>query len=127
MLYKGEEVPFNMKDFACKCGKCGKGFQQMEDELLGKLFKARRLADVPFIINSAFRCSVHNTNVGGKPDSAHLRGYAVDIRYSNSMQKFKMIKSLIFAGFVRIGDNTQHSFLHVDCDPTLPQEVFFKY
>ena len=127
MLYKGKEVPFEMKDFACKCGKCGKGYMQMEDELLDKLFEARRLANVPFIINSAFRCVAHNTAVGGKPDSAHLRGYAVDIRYANSNQKFEMIAALIKVGFTRIGDNVTHSFIHVDCDPSLPQRVFFKY
>lgn len=116
-----------MKDFACKCGKCGKGFPQMEDELLDKLFEARTLAGVPFIISSAFRCVAHNTAVGGKPDSAHLRGYAIDVRYANSNQKFIIIKAMMDVGFVRIGDNVTHSFLHVDCDPSLPQTVFFKY
>ncbi len=31
-------------------------------------------------LNSAFRTKRHNASVGGVPNSAHTRGYAVDIR-----------------------------------------------
>ena len=52
----------------------------MDKNFLQKLDRARDVAGVPFIITSAYRCEQHNKNVGGKPNSAHLRGYAVDIK-----------------------------------------------
>lgn len=126
MIYKGLEVPFKESDFACKCG-CGKGFPDMSEELLDKLFRARARAGVPFIITSGFRCEEHNRKCGGKPSSAHLRGMAVDVKYPDSRGAYKMLKAFLEVGFVRLGKHDGQGFFHVDCDRSLPQEVFFKY
>ena len=75
---------FKQEEFACKCGKCGMGFNQMKPDTLSKLEQARKLAGVPFIITSAYRCEEHNKSVGGKANSAHLRGYAVDLKITSS-------------------------------------------
>lgn len=118
---------FKPEEFACQCGKCGKGFAEMQPSLLSKLNQARQLAGVPFIITSAYRCEEHNRNVGGKPNSAHIRGYAVDIKITNSSNAMSILKGLIEVGFNRIGYNSRLKFFHADCDPSLPQEVFFDY
>lgn len=118
---------FKPEEFACKCGKCGKGFADMKPELLSMLEDARALAGVPFKITSAYRCEAHNKASGGKDNSAHLRGYAVDIKAPTSQAAFKILTSLFEVGFLRVFYNDKHKFFHADCDPTLPQEVFSGY
>jgi uncharacterized protein YcbK (DUF882 family) len=116
---------FKPEDFKCKCGQCDGG--SMDAVFLEDLFKARELAQTPYVITSAYRCKEHNRKVGGKENSAHLRGRAVDIKLPTSQSAFKVIKSLMDVGFVRIGYNSKYHFVHVDNDPTLPQGVFFDY
>lgn len=40
---------------------------------------ARRRLGKPIVINSGYRCSVHNATVGGVVNSQHMRGEAADI------------------------------------------------
>lgn len=116
---------FRPEEFKCKCGKCSGG--SMDAGLVSKLNEARHLAQVPFNITSAYRCAAHNERVGGKPNSAHLRGLAVDISFKDNTHAFAILQALINVGFVRIGYNQKHSFFHVDADKSLPQKVFFNY
>ncbi len=116
---------FKPEEFKCKCGKCDGG--KMDSDFVFTLNKARHLAQTAFVITSAYRCDAHNKAVGGKPDSAHLRGKAVDIKFASSAQSFKIAQALFAAGFNRIGYNQKHSFFHVDNDSSLPQNVFFNY
>jgi len=51
----------------------------ISEKLILKLDLAREIAEVPFQINSAYRCQIHNQLVGGVKGSAHLSGLAVDI------------------------------------------------
>lgn len=115
---------FPAYEFACKCGKCGRGFEWMRAETLSKLYKARDLAGIPFRITSAYRCETHNTAEGGKPNSAHLRGRAVDVDYTTMQQGYTILKALLDAGFPRVGINYAKTFIHVDDDPTLPAGLF---
>lgn len=105
---------FKDSEFLCKCGKCGRGIEWMRAETLSKLYKARDLAGIPFTINSAYRCEVHNAAVGGKQQSAHLRGRAIDIDYTTPEQGFTILKALIDAGFTHIGINYDKTFIHAD-------------
>lgn len=114
---------FKDSEFNCNCGKCGKGIADMKPELLTKLTIARDLADVQFIMNSAVRCDYWNRKQGGKADSAHLRGYAVDVRVANGSVRMKVVRAALAAGFNRIG--VYGTFVHMDCDPSLPQQVMW--
>ena len=116
---------FKPEEFRCKCGKCDGG--SMDAALVKNLNEARRLAQVPFVITSAYRCKTHNKAIGGAENSAHTRGHAVDIRIPTSGIAYHVIKSLLDVGFTRIGYNSKHSFIHVDNDPSLPPNVFFDY
>jgi hypothetical protein len=40
---------------------------------------ARRRLGKPIVINSGYRCSVHNATVGGVVNSQHMKGEAADI------------------------------------------------
>lgn len=99
--------------------------ERMQDSTLMMLEDARELADMPFVINSGYRTEAHNAKVGGKPSSAHTRGYAVDIKVGDGLQRMKVVKALMEAGFTRIG--IARTFVHADNDPDLPQNVIWTY
>lgn len=69
-------------------------------------------SDIPFAINSGSRSETKNQQVGGKPDSTHLYGRACDIEAESSRARFFIVKSLLLAGFTRIGIGD--GFVHVD-------------
>ena len=107
-----------------------KYFEEINDgnmnlDFLAKLDEARELAGVPFKINSAFRTPEHNTKIGGKPNSSHLKGLAVDISVTNSRHRFIVLEALIKVGFNRIG--IAKSFIHVDDDKDKSNEVVWVY
>ena len=97
----------------------------MNEDFLAKLDNARMIADIPFVINSAWRSAEHNEKVGGKPDSSHLKGLAVDIKVTNSRQRFIVLQSLIAAGFNGIG--IAKTFIHVDGDNEKDPRVTWLY
>ena len=99
--------------------------ENMDVDLLKMLDQARQNAGIPFIINSAYRTPEQNRRAGGKRNSAHLTGNAVDIRATNSTQRFKILYALIMVGFERIGIHKR--FIHADNDKTKPKGVVWMY
>tara|TARA_R110001592_G_scaffold99846_2_gene284064 strand:+ start:651 stop:944 length:294 start_codon:yes stop_codon:yes gene_type:complete len=97
----------------------------MDVDFLDKLDKAREFANIPFIINSAYRSPEQNARVGGKPNSSHLRGLAVDIRANDSSTRYIVLNALISVGFNRIG--IASSFIHVDDDKEKANNVIWTY
>jgi len=68
---------FSRYEFECQC-KCG--FNTVDAELIKVLEKLRLVLRGPRItINSGCRCERHNAEIGGSPNSQHLRGKAADI------------------------------------------------
>ena len=114
---------FSLTEFVCPC--CGQ--VKMDEDFLRKLDYARDLAGVPFRVTSGFRCPRHNHKVGGKPDSAHLRGLAADIAAGNSDTRARILFALIKAGFQRIGIDFKRGFIHVDDDPEKPRPRVWGY
>lgn len=112
---------FKLSEFKCPC--CGKA--EMDEHFLLLLDQARGIAGVPFYITSGYRCEQHNLTVGGKPDSAHLRGKAADILVSSSKERFAILSGLLRAGFLRIGIHPY--FIHADVDYTKPHPVVWLY
>ena len=97
----------------------------MDADFLAKLDKARELANIPFIINSAYRSVEQNKKVGGKPNSSHLKGLAVDIKAKDSRTRYIVLNALISVGFNRIG--VASSFIHVDDDKEKASNVIWTY
>jgi len=112
---------FNLPELACPC--CGK--VQMHEELLLKLDDAREKANIPFKITSGYRCKKHNAEVGGKENSEHCWGKAVDIAVSGSRQRFIVVSALMLAGFSRIG--IAKNFVHADVSPSKGDCVIWLY
>jgi zinc D-Ala-D-Ala carboxypeptidase len=114
---------FKNDEFKCKCG-CGKDCTPFFKE---KIDKAREYAQIPFVINSGARCDEHNRAVGGKEDSSHLIGLAIDIACdtTNSLLLTRLIWSLSKVGFNRFG--IAKDFIHVDIDLLKSNPAFWKY
>lgn len=98
-----------------------------EKVLVQHLQKARETAGIPFTVTSGARCLEHNRRIGSKDTSSHIKGLAVDIKYSNSQEKFIILFALYEAGFVRLGINEKLGFIHADLDVSKPQKVLFTY
>lgn len=102
----------------------------LEPEVATKLDQARHIAGVPFVITSRRRTVDQNAAVGGVPDSAHVKGLAVDLAVPNSGALFQMINGALQAGFRRVvigiriedGKAVYHN-LHLDLDGSLPTPV----
>lgn len=66
-------------EFACRCG-CATPPEALERlaALSWHLEKIREQVG-PLLVTSGYRCPTHNTDMGGAPNSEHLRGNAADL------------------------------------------------
>ena len=99
---------FKMEEFACPC--CNENNISME--LVELLDQARGIAEVPFKINSGFRCEKHNEAVGGSSRSLHKRGRAADIHVGDSIARYKILGALFKVGMPRV--LIYKTFIHAD-------------
>ena len=95
-----------------------KEVEGLEDKLVFYLDRARRFAQIPFVLTR----TRDESDIGVK-ESAHHSGWAVDIRCSTSQDRWKIVYSLIAVGFCRIGVYDRH--IHVDLDESKPQKVMW--
>jgi uncharacterized protein YcbK (DUF882 family) len=104
---------FTKEELACPC--CGKA--DMDETFMEKLVEVRKELNKPMVINSGYRCEKHNKEVGGSPNSAHLKGRAVDISIKN-LAEADQVRLLGVAFFFHIrgwGINDKKShFIHLD-------------
>lgn len=112
---------FLEKELACPC--CGKN--NIQKSFLDRLNRARKIAGIPFCLNSACRCAEHNQLVGGSVASSHVDGIAADIRVVNSTTRFVILTALLRAGFLRIG--VGKTFIHADSDRNKTPGVCWVY
>ena len=99
--------------------------QNMQQSTMDMLDKAREIAGIPFVINSAYRTVEHEKRQGRDGTSSHTLGMAVDIRCNTSRNRFLIVKGLIFSGFDRIGYHP--TFMHSDNSQRHDKEVLFNY
>ena len=96
---------------------------KLKKQLVRALDKARGYAQIPFIITSGYRTKEENTRVGGAVNSAHLRGWAVDIKATSNENKDRILIALSRVGFKRIGIYRAH--IHADRDRTKSPAIWF--
>lgn len=70
---------FDLKEFHCHCTFPECKATYLSEELIESLQALRDLSGALRVL-SAFRCGAHNKNVGGRPNSQHLLGIAVDVK-----------------------------------------------
>ncbi len=82
-------------------------------------------------VSSVYRCPLHNAEVGGKWDSAHVYGKAADIPLglyglSVSQHRYVITRAITMSGaFNRVGIN--RTSIHVDVDENKAQNVWWDY
>mgnify|MGYP003108840820 CR=1 FL=1 len=101
---------FTLKEFDCKCG-CGDN--KIDPTLIEMLEEARAIADIPFVLSSAYRCPKHPESIKN-PTSSHIKGLAVDIKCSESKPRAIILDALAHVGFRRFG--LHKAFIHTDID-----------
>lgn len=109
---------FNIQEFRCKCG--GNHDIKLDTVLADKLEQLHiALNCSKIIINSGYRCSAHDKNVGGSGAGQHVNGCAADIvcydSKDNEISSKKVCcaaQDLGFGGIANI-DNT-YTATHVD-------------
>ena len=111
---------FQFSELKCRCGcnTCN-----IDYDALKMLVKARVILSKPIVLNSAYRCEVHNSAIGSTTNN-HTSGVAFDIRCENGGYRLKLIEALIMAGFERIV--VYFDFIHVDCNPIKQKGLWVK-
>ena len=108
---------FKIKEFACKCG-CGTN--KIRPELIEMLDVARKIAKIPFVINSGYRCPKHPESLKN-PASSHIEGLAVDIKCTDSKSRAIILDALGVVEFRRFG--LHQSFIHTDLSDVYGEKV----
>lgn len=96
------------------CHHCGElppdGINQI---LLDKLDELREMIGQPIHVTCMYRCTEHNAEVGGEPNSQHLLGNAADI-YVDGLSVDELANNAVTVGFDGIGRYYTSQFVHVD-------------
>jgi uncharacterized protein YcbK (DUF882 family) len=119
---------FWSSEFKCKCQRWNcDALQLPEPTLVNLLDDLRNRVGRPILISSGIRCAYWNAKQGGKSESAHLEGKAVDMSAVTSREKYELLKAIyketVF--FTRLG--IASTFIHVDVSTTLAQSVCWTY
>ncbi len=102
---------FTLEELSCPCGRCK---PVINSKFIDRLQCLRDAFGKPFNINSWYRCKVHNEKVGGKINSKHLLGLAVDISTKgwSSEDKYQLLHLAFCFGFTGIAQGK--NFIHID-------------
>lgn len=119
ILKKGVNVPLcyglNSAEIDCKCLNKSCQHILISDRLLKSYVTLRKLINLPFTINSGYRCPQHNLSAGGATLSRHMSGEAIDVSSKNILEVFdeEHLKDLItFSEFTFY--KFYKTFVHLD-------------
>lgn len=117
VLKKKSNIQFskhiNSNEFDCKCSYKNCAYILCHPKLLEYFEKFRTsCGNKPISITSGFRCQKHNEDVGGRPNSYHTIGLALDMIPAKSMpiDEFAYRASAFFDKVITYKDK---NFIHV--------------
>jgi len=99
--------------------------QDMQPTFMATLDAIRSLAGIPLKLSCAYRSVEWDKAKGRDGNSAHTRGWAVDIVCNSSATRSKIITAALRMGINRIGIGK--NFIHLDADPSKPKNVIWHY
>lgn len=99
--------------------------EQINDDSLLRLDRAREIAGVPFVLSSAYRTPDFERKKGRSGKGAHTEGRAFDILCRSSNFRWRIVFSALAAGFQRIG--IADTFIHLDDSVNLPSPCIWLY
>lgn len=100
---------FSLREFQCPCCHA----VMIHPRLAAALQKLRGARGKPVVITSGYRCARHNAEVGGVPNSRHMRGLAADAAVPRAEQeKFRELARA--AGFSKILPYPARNFVHLE-------------
>ena len=106
--------------------EAGSGFN-MNKHFVELLDQARGIAGCPFRVSSGYRTQEHNKKVGGRVNSSHCKGLAVDLLYKNNNELYLILNALMKVGMTRFGISFKSNFIHVDMDISKVQNTIWTY
>ena len=102
--FKKEEMARCFRENGNRCRKCplrqpaGKlpdGVEENLEALVSNVLEpVRERLGKPIVVNSGFRCPIHNAAVGGVANSQHMKGEAVDITCEDNKRLAEIIEQL---------------------------------
>ena len=110
---------FKSTEFDCHGSKCCSS-TLIDEKLVEYLQQIRNHFGKPVNVSSAYRCEVHNKNVGGATGSRHKKGQAADI-YITGIKPAEIAKYAESIGILGIGlyeTDADGHFVHVDTRDT---------
>lgn len=116
---------FKRDEFTCK--HCGEN--EIQKVFVDRLDALRGIVGFPLIVNSGYRCPVHDAAVGGA--GPHTTGRAADLRVDRE-RALRVIVEAGRLGFTGFGVKQQGAsrFLHLDdlpAEPGRPRPTIWSY
>jgi len=116
---------FTMSELACKCGRPDCRHKTLDDiadarsmSFFHSLSDLRHELGVPITVHSGMRCPVHNAEIGGAPDSAHIYDVAADVSSRGCMWYDIANLAEAQACYSGIIVYPAQGFVHLDQHPT---------
>lgn len=109
---------FKLSEFDCKCKRCSTVL--LDTKLVELLQKIRDHFGKSITVNSGYRCSAHNKEIGGSSSSHHMKGMAADIRVEGVEPK-EVARYAESIGIKRIGlyeGSAEGNFVHIGSGST---------
>tara|TARA_R110000787_G_scaffold15472_2_gene47834 strand:- start:363 stop:755 length:393 start_codon:yes stop_codon:yes gene_type:complete len=108
---------FSMGEFECKCGCVMPEFVKKNVQELAENLQVIRDVYGQIDLTNSYRCTRHNSDVGGSVNSQHLKGLAADIKSSdiNPKDMAAIVDDLMKCESFKLGGvGIYNTFTHVD-------------
>ena len=123
---------FSLEELKCRCGKCNSTGNEMDNQFMQRVVIIRQKLNIPFIVNSAYRCPAYNNKISSSGvHGAHTTGKAIDlsIRGEDAIAVLKEALLLNIEG-IGIQQKGENRFIHLDSctvGDRLPRPMIWSY